>query len=336
LAVSNIAWPREQDAEVAEVLHEFGIGGIEIAPTKIWSNPIAATDAEIDDYRRYWNERGIAIVAAQALLFGKPDLTIFESADVRRKTLDYLAAIVKLCARLGAGSLVFGSPKNRRVGDLAPEGVRSIAREFFARLGEIAAAAGTCIVMEANPPEYGADFATTAAAAIELVKSVDHPGFRLHLDTGCMTLAGDSITSTLESGFALLKHFHVSEPNLDPPGTSRRVDHAAFAAELQRRGYAQWVSLEMREPKTFMIDGFAASVRWLKSNFSLPAGERVARLCEPGEGFFHPDSTLPANGSEQDPSPGSLREPPSPPREESSKVPGSGDKQGASFRRAAE
>jgi len=36
LAVSNIAWPREQDAAVADLLREHGVRGIEVAPTKVW------------------------------------------------------------------------------------------------------------------------------------------------------------------------------------------------------------------------------------------------------------------------------------------------------------
>ena len=35
LAVSNIAWPREQDAAVADLLAGLGVTGIEVAPTKI-------------------------------------------------------------------------------------------------------------------------------------------------------------------------------------------------------------------------------------------------------------------------------------------------------------
>ena len=31
--------------------------GIEIAPTKVWPDPPAATDDEVDAYRRFWNER---------------------------------------------------------------------------------------------------------------------------------------------------------------------------------------------------------------------------------------------------------------------------------------
>ncbi len=271
LAISNIAWSREQDAAVAELLKEAGIGGIEIAPTKIWPNPLAATDAEIDEYRQFWSEREIAIVAAQALLFGKPELTIFETASTREQTIEYLAGIVRICARLGAGSLVFGSPKNRRVGTMpADEGSR-IAVEFFTRLGEIAANAGTCVVMEANPPIYGADFITHAAEAIALVERVNHPGFQLHLDTGCVTLAGDSIPATFDEAFPLLRHFHVSEPNLDAPGTSGTVDHAVFAEQLRERRYMGWVSLEMREGHPFDRASFRDSVSWFEQCYGRDA-----------------------------------------------------------------
>ncbi len=271
LAISNIAWSREQDAAVAELLKEAGIGGIEIAPTKIWPNPLAATDAEIDEYRQFWSEREIAIVAAQALLFGKPELTIFETASTREQTIEYLAGIVRICARLGAGSLVFGSPKNRRVGTMpADEGSR-IAVEFFTRLGEIAANAGTCVVMEANPPIYGADFITYAAEAIALVHRVNHPGFQLHLDTGCVTLAGDSIPATFDEAFPLLRHFHVSEPNLDAPGTSGTVDHAVFAEQLRERRYMGWVSLEMREGHPFDRASFRDSVSWFEQCYGRDA-----------------------------------------------------------------
>jgi sugar phosphate isomerase/epimerase len=268
LAVSNIAWPKEQDVAVADVLRELGVAGIEVAPTKVWPQPLDATDAEIDDYRRFWNDRGFQVVAAQALLFGRPELTLFESAETARKTLDYLRGVVRLCARLGAGALVFGSPKNRRVGNGSPHKARLAAVEFFQKLGEIAAAAGTAVVMEANPPEYGADFVTRAGEAVELVKAVNHPGFRLHLDTGCMTLANDPVGATLDAGFPLMRHFHASEPNLDPPGSSGKVDHPAFAAELRRRGYSHWVSLEMREPKPFTPGGLADAVRWVKRAYT--------------------------------------------------------------------
>src|SRR5581483_2277348 len=163
----------------------------EVAPTKVWPQPLEATDAEIDAYRRFWADRGFEVVAAQALLFGRPELTLFDSAETARKTLDYLRGVVRLCARLGAGALVFGSPKNRRVGNGSPHKARLAAVEFFTKLGEIAQAA-----------------VTRAAEAVELVRAVNHPGFRLHLDTGCMTLASDPVGATFDAGFPLVRHFH--------------------------------------------------------------------------------------------------------------------------------
>lgn len=267
LAVSNIAWPREQDEAVAGVLADLGVTGIEIAPTKVWPNPLDATVVEIDEHRRWWADLGFEIAGAQALLFGRPELTLFESAETRRKTLDYLRGIVRLCSRLGARVLVFGSPKNRRVGDQPSEAVRETAIQFFGSLSQFATDEGACVVLEANPAEYGADFVTTAAEAVALVRAVDHPGFWLHLDTACMTLAGDPVADTFAAGGNLLRHFHVSEPQLAAPGPGGAVDHRAFATALARHGYSGWVSVEMRQPEPFDLGHFAAAVRWVRDQY---------------------------------------------------------------------
>lgn len=278
LAISNIAWPRGEDEAIAAALVRLGVTAIEVAPTKLWPDLLAVTDAEIDSVRRFWTDRGIDIVAAQSLLFGRPDLLLFDSGEVRARAFNSLAHVVRICARLGAGALVFGSPKNRRIERTPPEIARDIAIDFFGQLGEVAEAAGTTVVLEANPPQYGADFIIRAAEAIDLVRAVNHPGFRLHLDTACMYLAGDAIRQTLDDGFADLGHFHVSEPNLALPGISSRVDHEAFARELSRRGYDSVVSLEMREPANFSIDAIASAMRWLIDRYgdAALAGRRIA------------------------------------------------------------
>lgn len=264
LAVSNIAWPSAAQDAVLAALRELGVTAIEVAPTKLFSDPSAATSAEVDAARGWWADQGFSIVAAQALLFGKPELTLFDSAETCERTLDYLARVLAVCGRLGAGACVFGSPKNRRRGDLPEAEARDTAVSFFRRLAGHAAAVGTTVVLEANPPRYSADFVTRAADAIELVRAVDHPAFRLHLDTACMTLADDPLAATFDAGESLLGHFHVSEPDLAPPGPGGSVDHAAFAAELSRRGYAGWVSLEMREPTPFTVEAVSAAVRFVK------------------------------------------------------------------------
>jgi len=247
LAVSNIAWPPVMDDEMAAVFSRCGVRGLEVAPTKIWPDPLAVTPAEVGAYRLSWERRSIPIVAAQALLFGRPELTLFESPSIRGQTSTYLAAIIRLCADLGARSLVFGSPRNRRIGTMPPEQALEIAVDFFGGLAGVAHDHGTVIVLEANPAAYGGDFITRTDEALAIVRRVDHPGLQLHLDTGCATLAGEEPGEVVRSGRGVIGHFHVSEPGLAAIG-SGGVPHAAFAAALRASGYEGWISIEMREP----------------------------------------------------------------------------------------
>lgn len=264
LAVSNIAWPREEASAAAEALVACGVTGLEVAPTLLWPDPLAATPAEVRAARQWWAERGLTIVAAQSLLFGRPDLVIFGSADARQATRAYLARVAGLCGEVGATRLVFGSPKNRLVGAMPRPEADQIALEFFAGVADDCAAAGVQLVLEPNPPQYGADFAVNAAEALDLVRRIDRPGLGLHLDTGCMTLAGDAVPATLASAADSLRHFHVSEPYLAVPCTDA-VDHVGFAAALARIGYQGWVSIEMRAATPFTADGLRSTIESVRA-----------------------------------------------------------------------
>lgn len=246
IAISNIAWPPEDDAAVAGLLAELGVAGIEVAPTVIWPLPVEVTRAKADAFREAWEHRAIRIVALQSLLYGRPDLLIFGTAEKRAETLDYLRGVFRLAGWLGAPSLVFGSPRNRRVAGLSATVREKIATDFFRAAGDAAMEQGVVLCLEPNPREYDCDFVRTADEARALVDAVGSPGFGLHLDSGTMTLAGDT-PDTLMDGVPP-RHFHISEPHLAPVGRESVVDHAAFSAELQRAGYEGWCSIEMKAP----------------------------------------------------------------------------------------
>ena len=222
-----------------------GVTGVELAPTAVWSDPLGATDAEVRGVRDWWRDRGIAVVALQALLFGRPDLAIFGDDDVRRATLEHLTGMMDLAARLGAKPLVFGSPKNRLVGSRPKAEAWRIAREFFAAAGARATERGVVLCIEPNPADYGCDFVRTTAEGLELVREVGSPGFRLHLDAGALTLNHEAVPETLATAAAVLCHFHASEPGLVPFGAGG-ADHVACAAALRTARYEGWVSVEMR------------------------------------------------------------------------------------------
>ncbi len=245
IAISNIAWQSHEEKAIAYFMQQLGIEGVEIAPTKIWPSPLAASDAEIAAYKQFWLSHNIQIVAMQALLFGKPDLTIFSDAQKRQETIDYLAGIIQIGAKLGAKVLVFGSPKNRHVKDLPVAEVAEIAGEFFDRIGTMANQVGVQFCIEPNPTAYDCDFINTSSQGLDLVKSVSNPGFGLHLDAAGMTLSQENIEIAIEHTTAHLCHFHISEPYLEPIGTGG-VEHDRFAAALRRSNYSDWTSIEMK------------------------------------------------------------------------------------------
>jgi D-psicose/D-tagatose/L-ribulose 3-epimerase len=245
IAISNIAWQSHEEKAIAYFMQQLGIEGVEIAPTKIWSSPLTASDAEIAEYKQFWLNHQIQIVAMQALLFGKPDLTIFSDAQKRQETIDYLAGIIQLGAKFGAKVLVFGSPKNRHIKDLPAADVAEIAGEFFDRIGTISHQVGVQFCIEPNPTAYDCDFINDSSQGLDLVKSVANPGFGLHLDAAGMTLSQENIDVAIENASSHLCHFHISEPYLEPIGTGG-VEHEKFAAALRRSNYRGWTSIEMK------------------------------------------------------------------------------------------
>jgi sugar phosphate isomerase/epimerase len=263
LAVSNLAWSNDEEPAAAQKLAALGVKYIELAPTKQWPDLARVPVDGITHRRRFWEDQGFEIVALQAILFGHPELTLFDNAATRARTLDYLEGTFQLAAGLGAESLVFGSPKNRRRGDLSPEAALDIATDFFAEAGCRAHDAGVILVMEPNAPQYGCDFITTAAEGAELVHRVNSPGFKLHLDTGCMTMADDPASEVAKYP---PHHFHISAPNLGPvePGAA---DYQAFAAALRQTGHDRYVSIEMKPESTGNLERTTAAVELSQSIF---------------------------------------------------------------------
>ena len=243
LSISNIAWNQHDDPEILAGLRERGVSGIEVAPTKIWPEWLNANPQQAAQYREKLSAEGFKIPAMQAILFGRPELQIF---DQQTHTLffDHIKNLADIATALGAKVLVFGSPKNRIRGQLSTHEAMLRATDFFHTAAEICHARDCCLGLEHNPVEYGCDFITNVADAHELVHQVDHPGFRLHLDSAGIQMCGSSMEDVIRSA-GEFAHFHISEPMLEPV-SGGVVDHRSAAATLKDIGYSGWVSIEMK------------------------------------------------------------------------------------------
>lgn len=244
LSISNIAWDVSEDEAVAALLQRKGVDAIDIAPGKYFPQPATASEAQMQEVRHWWAQRGIAIVGMQSLLFGTQGLNLFGPHDTREAMLAHLAAVCRVGHGVGAQWLVFGSPKNRDRSGLSDAQANEIAVPFFRRLGDIAQAAGVSICLEPNPEHYGANFLTRSDDTAAMVAMIDHPAIRMQLDTGSLALSDESAERVLASGAGLIGHVHASEPDLVPLGDGG-ADHAAAATALRKHRPRQLVTVEM-------------------------------------------------------------------------------------------
>lgn len=253
LAISNIAWTPDERGDVYDAMAEVGVTGLEIAPSLFFS---AAADpffpspdvaraalAEIED-------RGIAIVSMQSLLFGVAGAGLFGHDEARENLVHGMERAITLAGRFGIPNLVFGSPGQRRVPyGLSMNEALDQAADVFRRLAVAAQSAGTKIAIEANPTAYGTNFLNTLDEAVDFVARVDHPAIVCILDLGAMHMNGDFATTPARIHALLqqLNHVHVSEPNLAPAPH----DAAALAPVLEtlrKTAYDKSVSIEMKRP----------------------------------------------------------------------------------------
>jgi D-psicose/D-tagatose/L-ribulose 3-epimerase len=265
IAVSNIGWNKKEEVLIAKLLSKKEIKGVEVVPAKLGPNPFTLSDKVILDYKFFWNDQGIEVIAMQALLFGSIGLAIFEGKLERLNTLNYLKRIIEIGGLLGAQALVFGSPRNRRINNMAKIDVEQIAIPFFKELGDYALQHKTHICLEPSPKIYDCDFITSTQQAINLVNQVNSLGFKPHFDSAAITLGQESL-DLISKHRDMIIHFHASEAYLEPVINNIQVNHQSFSNILAKNNYQGYISIEMKEvaPRDSNLAAITKSIDFVK------------------------------------------------------------------------
>lgn len=275
LAISNIAWDISNDADAVALLRKFNVDAIDVAPGKYFPDLANATLGHIEEIRHWWSDRGIEITGMQALLFGSTGLNVFGSQEEQNSLLQHMAEICRIGAGLGATRLVFGSPRNRDRSGLSDEQARAVAVPFFRRLGDLAFKHGVTICLEPNPTCYGANFMTTSAETANVVTSINHPAIRMQLDTGALTINGESIETVLSENAHLIGHVHISEPNLVPlgdVGTDHGGLHKAMAQHIPNHVASVEMVATKNEPQLVAVErALSCATRYYGATGGAPA-----------------------------------------------------------------
>lgn len=263
LSISNIAWLKEEDPRVYELMKQYGFTGLDIAPARIFDSPFDITKEDAEIFKANMDHIGLEMVGMQSLLYGSKGLAIFEDEATRLATRNHLFKMIEYAAKIRVKILVFGSPKNRIIGNLDYEAAEEIAIRFFNEIGNYAKQYKVHFCVEPNPKEYGTDFLTNTIDAANFVRKVANEGFRLHVDLGTMIMNNENIFETMKNVIDVTKHVHISVPYLESV-TAYKDHHIELAQALMALDYAGYASIEMKnsitKPNTITVEDALQSI----------------------------------------------------------------------------
>ena len=239
LAISNIGWSYDNDNQIYEKMIKYGYSGLEIAPTRIFTeNPYNRCQEAGTWSFKLKKLYNFTIPSMQSIWFGKSE-KLFASKRERKELLDYTKKAIDFAEAIGCGNLVFGCPRNRNVEDGMDT---EPALNFFYEIGEYAYKKGTVIGMEANPSIYNTNYINDTLSAIHLIERVKSKGFLLNLDLGTVIQNQEDINE-IKGKVQLINHIHISEPGLQP--IQKRELHNKLRDILSEENYNKFISIEM-------------------------------------------------------------------------------------------
>ncbi len=195
-------------------------------------------------------------------------LTTPDSA-VRLATGDYLIALAEAARDLGGSLLVLGSPKQR---DLLPgvstEQAVGYAVEVFERIMPAIGSVGIDLCLEPLAPTE-TDFLNTCSQAMEVIRRVGHPHFKLHLDVKAQSSEpGATVPELIRRYAPFAGHFHAQDVNLRGPGMGD-VDFGPIMRALVDARYDRWVSVEVFDFSPGAVETARRSIECLKASLAL-------------------------------------------------------------------
>ena len=223
-----------------------GIRGLELAPFTVFGDFSARDIARgITDTRRALRDNGLEFAGMHWLLSKPQDLRITASdAGLRRRCRDHLKRLLDAAGELGGGNLILGSPRQRATepGQTREEATALLADELAA-IAPHAVECKSSILLEALSPDQ-TDVVNLLAEAEAVVRRVGRPGVGGMFDFHNCAGESESCEALIGRFFAMIGHVHLNDAGGGHPKPGDSSYLPAFA-ELRKRGYEGWVSLEI-------------------------------------------------------------------------------------------
>lgn len=237
---------------------------------------VALDDAAIIDadlLRKSAADNGLSIGICGA--FGPNRDISSEDPAIRQLGYDYIAGSIRFAERVG--STLFSGPIYSAVGKtrLVPPEQKARERAWcvdnMRALGNVASDAGVTVGVEPLN-RFETDMINLVEQAITLIQEVDHPAYKVHIDTFHSNIEEKSIPDAIRRAGSLLGHFHACENDRGTPGTGHQ-DWIGIRHALRDIAYQGAVVIESFTPGAVEIAKAAAIWRPLAPSQDELAGE---------------------------------------------------------------
>jgi len=245
-ALCNEMFENRPMAEVCSVARNLGYHGLEIAPFTLAPSADEVTPEQRKEVRQTIEDHGLETVGLHWLFAGPTGLHMTtKDNQVWGRTRDYLSCLLDLCSDLGGKVLVLGSPKQRSIVEgQTKDGAWQRAVELLSSVLDKAGQLGLTICFEPLSP-VETDFINTVAEGMKMVRQINHPNFKIHLDVKAMCSEPTPVPEIIRSVRAEdIGHFHVNDSNLYGPGMGE-VDYTPIAEAINEVGWNKWLSVEV-------------------------------------------------------------------------------------------
>jgi sugar phosphate isomerase/epimerase len=234
-------WPR-----ALELTRQLGYTGWEIAPFTLGSSPTEISESQRSQLAQQVRSAGVEVIGLHWLLAKTEGyhLTV-DDRQTRLRTAAYLAELTRLCRDLDGGLMVLGSPLQRNFDPacMTHDQAAANAMEVIEQVIPSLESMQVTLALEPLGPGEG-NFWNHASQVVEVIKKIDSPWVRLHLDVKAMSTEGRPIETVIRENAAWMHHFHGNDPNLLGPGMGQVSFEPIFKA-LRDVHYDGWVSIEV-------------------------------------------------------------------------------------------
>lgn len=244
-AICNETFEGTSHREGLELAKKLGYSGVELAPFTLGLDAREISNQTRRDYRSMVEDLGMSIIGLHWLLAKTNGFHLTtDDRSVRNQTADYFKSLIELCSDLGGNVMVLGSPLQRNFSPpMTHDQAMANAVEVIKQLTGQLETAKVRLAIEPLGPLEG-NFLNHASQARTMIKAIDSPNVRLHLDVKAMSTEGRPIEQIVRENADWVIHFHANDPNKLGPGMGD-VDQAPIFKALKDIDYNGWVSVEV-------------------------------------------------------------------------------------------